>query len=251
MTEIIKKKISDASIPEVSDFTEGFKVLGVNASNQSVKADLKTVGDAANAANSAATSANSAASTATTAAGTATTAASNADIKATLANNAATAANNAASTATTAAGTANTAAGTANDAATAANNAASSVDDKISEMDALKTELEAEWLLKPTSMNLTYPRIINIRNVVSKKIEVDFVPVNVNNVLFLGDENAISVIPDGSIILKKAGNSKVHVVPVNNTSLYKTIDITVVEPGIRNISATSMRFMGSGAIRLT
>ncbi len=43
MTEIIKKKISDDSITELTDFSGGFKVLGTTNDNKSAKIDLKVI----------------------------------------------------------------------------------------------------------------------------------------------------------------------------------------------------------------
>lgn len=255
MVDIVKKKGSELPIENT---LTGFNAIGINASNQSVQVPLDVVQNATNAANAAAGSANNAATAATFAAGTANTAAANADTKAGLADTAATAANNAASAATTAAGSANTAATAANDAATAANSAASAAntaagnaDAKTAELEAMRLLLEASWI-RPTAMGLDYPRTITLRNTVQKKIAVTLTPSgNYKNMLFLDDDNAIKVLPEGVILVKKTGNSKVHVIPVDNTALYKTIDITVVEPVIRNATATSMRLTGSGAIRLT
>lgn len=251
----IKPSELDPLPPEQID---GATIAPVVKDGKTWKVDLSFVKTAADNANDKASLANTAAGNADTSANNADTAASNADTKAGLADTAATAANNAAGAATTAAGSANTAATAANDAATAANSATSAAntaagnaDAKTAELEAMRQLLEASWI-RPTAMELDYPRTITLRNPVQKQIAVTLTPAgNYKNMLFIDDDNVIKVLPDGSILIRQTGNSKVHVIPTDNSSLYKTIDITVVEPGIRNITATSMRLTGSGAIRLT
>ena len=104
----------------------------------------------------------------------------------------------------------------------------------------------------PTDMVLEYPSRITVRNTVPNKIGYSLLPTNTGrNVLFLGDDNAVSVVPDGSLIIRKPGISKIHVIPTENTTLYKTIEITVVEPVLRKVKASSLRVMGNGTFRLT
>ena len=69
--------------------------------------------------------------------------------------------------------------------------------------------------------------------------------------MFLGDDNAVSVQPDGSLTVNRTGISKIHVIPTENTSIYRTIQITVAEPELRRVKSNSLRLMGNGSFRLT
>lgn len=71
------------------------------------------------------------------------------------------------------------------------------------------------------------------------------------NVLYIGDNLAVTVFPDGGFTINKAGHSVIHCIPTENTSLYKTITIDVVEPVMRKVAAASIRFLANGKIRLT
>lgn len=104
----------------------------------------------------------------------------------------------------------------------------------------------------PTGMNLDYPPRITFRNTVPRRIEYELLPTNTGrNVLFLGDDNAVSVQPDGSLTVNRTGISKIHVIPTENTSIYRTIQITVAEPELRRVKSNSLRLMGNGSFRLT
>lgn len=107
-------------------------------------------------------------------------------------------------------------------------------------------------LLRPTEMTLDYPSRITYGNTAPKKIDCELYPKkSVNNMLFLGDENAVSVRPDGELFVKKPGTSIIHCIPTENTALYKTIQIQVVEPALRIVNGSSLRLMANGYFRLT
>ena len=102
------------------------------------------------------------------------------------------------------------------------------------------------------AMNLVYNERITNRNTVAQKITATLTPVNPRgNVLFLGDNLAVTVFPDGGFVVNRVGQSKVHCIPTDNTSLYRTITIDVVEPVLRTVAATSLRFLANGNLRLT
>ena len=273
------KKIKISALP-LADTLVGLYTIGVNALNKSVKVSLEFLKTAADKANDAATAANkakTAAETATEAAKTATknantateaanTAAKNATDKATAADTAAKnantkadAADKAAGAATTAANTANSKAALADQKATAADNAANLAGETAEEARATIVRLEEleEWLVGqykmiPTGMNLDYPPRITFRNTVPRRITYELLPTNTGrNVLFLGDDNAVSVQPDGSLTVNRTGISKIHVIPTENTSIYRTIQITVAEPELRRVKSNSLRLMGNGSFRLT
>lgn len=273
------KKIKISALP-LADTLVGLYTIGVNALNKSVKVSLEFLKTAADKANDAATAANkakTAAETATEAAKTATknantateaanTAAKNATDKATAADTAAKnantkadAADKAASAATTAANTANSKAALADQKATAADNAANLAGETAEEarativrLEELEESLVGQYKMIPTGMNLDYPPRITFRNTVPRRITYELLPTNTGrNVLFLGDDNAVSVQPDGSLTVNRTGISKIHVIPTENTSIYRTIQITVAEPELRRVKSNSLRLMGNGSFRLT
>lgn len=273
------KKIKISALP-LADTLVGLYTIGVNALNKSVKVSLEFLKTAADKANDAATAANkakTAAETATEAAKTATknantateaanTAAKNATDKATAADTAAKnantkadAADKAAGAATTAANTANSKAALADQKATAADNAANLAGETAEEarativrLEELEESLVGQYKMIPTGMNIDYPPRITFRNTVPRRITYELLPTNTGrNVLFLGDDNAVSVQPDGSLTVNRTGISKIHVIPTENTSIYRTIQITVAEPELRRVKSNSLRLMGNGSFRLT
>ncbi len=273
------KKIKISALP-LADTLVGLYTIGVNALNKSVKVSLEFLKTAADKANDAATAANkakTAAETATEAAKPATknantateaanTAAKNATDKATAADTAAKnantkadAADKAAGAATTAANTANSKAALADQKATAADNAANLAGETAEEarativrLEELEESLVGQYKMIPTGMNLDYPPRITFRNTVPRRITYELLPTNTGrNVLFLGDDNAVSVQPDGSLTVNRTGISKIHVIPTENTSIYRTIQITVAEPELRRVKSNSLRLMGNGSFRLT
>lgn len=273
------KKIKISALP-LADTLVGLYTIGVNALNKSVKVSLEFLKTAADKANDAATAANkakTAAETATEAAKTATknantateaanTAAKNATDKATAADTAAKnantkadAADKAAGAATTAANTANSKAALADQKATAADNAANLAGETAEEarativrLEELEESLVGQYKMIPTGMNLDYPPRITFRNTMPRRITYELLPTNTGrNVLFLGDDNAVSVQPDGSLTVNRTGISKIHVIPTENTSIYRTIQITVAEPELRRVKSNSLRLMGNGSFRLT
>lgn len=273
------KKIKISALP-LADTLVGLYTIGVNALNKSVKVSLEFLKTAADKANDAATAANkakTAAETATEAAKTATknantateaanTAAKNATDKATAADTAAKnantkadAADKAAGAATTAADTANSKAALADQKATAADNAANLAGETAEEarativrLEELEESLVGQYKMIPTGMNIDYPPRITFRNTVPRRITYELLPTNTGrNVLFLGDDNAVSVQPDGSLTVNRTGISKIHVIPTENTTIYRTIQITVAEPELRRVKSNSLRLMGNGSFRLT
>lgn len=70
------------------------------------------------------------------------------------------------------------------------------------------------------------------------------------NILFIGDDGAVSVAPDGSITVNRTGESVVHIIPVARVELYKTIRIRVTEPAMSLTAGGDIRLSGSGNIML-
>lgn len=122
----------------------------------------------------------------------------------------------------------------------------------IARLEELEESLVGQYKMIPTGMNLTYPKVITLRNPASLRIAYELLPTNTGrNVLFLSDDLAVSVLPGGQIIPKSAGISKVHVIPTENTEIYQTVEIKVVEPYMRKVASSSIRLTGSGNIRFT
>lgn len=269
---IVKKKISE--LPICSTLV-GLWTIGVDSTNRSVKVSLefikkayddvvKATSDAVSATKSA-ISATTAANKATGEANTATTGANTAKDNAVIAtHNAETAttnANTATKNADTATGGANrateTAMAAANDAkanTVAAGNAAALAGGKAIEaqvtivrLEELEKSLIAAAKMMPTGMTLECPQVIRFRNTLPQRIKVSLAPAGYsNNVLFLGDDKAVAVAPDGTFTIKEVGVSKVHVIPTENTSLYQTATIQVVQPGLRKVKTNSLRLTNNG-----
>jgi hypothetical protein len=225
---IKKKKISELPLAES---LVGLFTIGVDSLNRSVKVGLQFLKAAADNANTAATSASQAAASASQAATFANSAATNASSKAGLANDKAT---------------------EANKAAALANQKATEANDTIILMQELAESLVGQYKLIPTGMELDYPKIITFRNTDVMRIAYTLLPGNVGrNVLFLGDDNAVSVMPDGSFAAKKPGTSRIFAIPTENTSIYQAIEIAVVEPALRKVKSASLRLAGNGSLRFT
>ncbi|MDR0864954.1 MAG: hypothetical protein LBO74_08485 [Candidatus Symbiothrix sp.] len=260
------KKIKISSLP-LAESLVGLFTIGVDSLNRSVKVSLQFLKTAADNANNAATSATQAASSANTAATSANNAASAATTAKNEANTATTAANSAATSATQAANNANTAATSANNAATNANTKATLAENKAADantaadnanqkaeaaQEAINAMQELAASLSPTGIILDYPKTVTYRNTGVMQIDYTMLPENARrNVLFLGDNNAVTVLPDGGFTVNKPGTSRIFVIPTENTNIYKTIEITVIEPGLRKIKTNALRFTGNGSLRLT
>lgn len=274
---IKKKKISEFPLAKT---LIGLFTIGVDSQNKSVKVSLEFLKTSADNADKAAKSANTAATKATeatTAANNATksanTAATNAVSATDKAKEATQSANIAAENANTKADAADRAASSANQAAGLASSQASNADDKaskaenaanetaqtnevalatIARLEELEESLVGQYKMIPTAMAITYPKVITLRNPSALRIACELFPTNTGrNVLFLSDDNAVSVLPNGSIVVRRTGVSKVHAIPTENTEIYQTVEIKVVEPYMRKTAQSAIRLTGSGNIRLT
>lgn len=218
---MIKKKISE--LPECTTF-KGLWTIGVNALNKSVKVSLEyiqAVVDGMKSATKDATDATSAA------------------------NSAAQTADNAAQRTQAATTAANTATANANNAAAEANAAKEDCEEVI----AAAAELEPLNLV-PTAMAVEYPSRLLVGNMAENFIRATLAPASVKpNVLFLGDDKAVSVTPDGRITILTAGTSIIHVIPTCNVALYKTIQIKVSKPTVRLVTLSSIRLTANGNFR--
>ena len=125
-------------------------------------------------------------------------------------------------------------------------------------VEAIRTELEqlalrAEAALAeiPTGLRLVYPSEVTLGNETAQYIRATVLPVSARqNALFLADGVALDVAPDGHILPKQAGRSRVYVVPSAGTQHYKTIYVEVVKPVMR-LTGDGIRIDANGNIRLT
>lgn len=218
---MIKKKISE--LPECTSF-KGLWTIGVDIFNKSVKVSLEYIQSVVEGMKSATKNATDATSAANSAAQTADNAAQRAQAATTAANTATTNANNATA-------------------------AAIEAKEDCEEVIAAAAELEPLNLV-PTAMTVEYPSRLLVGNMAENFIRATLAPASVKpNVLFLGDDKAVSVTPDGRITILAAGISIIHVIPTCNAALYKTIQIKVSEPTVRLVTLSSIRLTANGNFR--
>lgn len=240
-------KLQDVALDAVSGATKAANEAAVKANTSAGNADKATT-----AANNAAKSANDAAGTAgaaTEAAKKATDAANGAAFNAT---NAATKASSAADTANKEASSVNAAKSEALAAAARASSTATTAEAEIEKMKQLQESISGAASLAPTRMELTYTKRITQRNPYVQRIVAKMFPsYSLQNVLFLGDDVAVSVDPAGVVTPLKNGTSRIHVIPTQATHLYKTINVTVQDPSVRLTGGGKIRVDSKGRIRLT
>lgn len=213
------KKVKISELPLYNSL-KGLFTLGTDKDNRSVKVSLEFI------------------ETATTAAGNAQKAAENADKKATAANTAAEAANLSKQEADKATEESKKATEAAQEATTAADDATASLVAFLGSI--LPTALSVEELPRLTFGNV-YP--VRIKAVLS--------PDGVRqNIIYLSDNKAVTVSPDGRLTIVGKGRSTVQVIPTVNTALAKTLEVVVGEPTLRLVTRNSLRLTASGALRL-
>ena len=215
---MIKKKISE--LPECTSF-KGLWTIGVDIFNKSVKVSLEYIQSVVEGMKAAIKDATDAAS------------------------KSAQSAINAAQKAQEATTAANTATTNASNATAAAIEAKEDCEEVI----AAAAELEPLNLV-PTAMTVEYPSRLLVGNMAENFIRATLTPASVKpNVLFLGDDKAVSVTPDGRITILAAGTSIIHVIPTCNVALYKTIQIKVSKPTVRLVTLSSIRLTANGNFR--
>lgn len=263
------KKIKISELPLYSSL-KGLYTLGTDNANRSVKVSLEFIENetteavtkaeeataaavtakenavkATTEAQTATTNANNAAAAAQTAKGNADTATANATAAALAATQAKTAAETAtanAVSATTAAKQATEDAVTATEAAEEATAAAEEVAERV---------LTLIGRLVPTAMTIEdVPRLTN-GNVQPVYINATLTPEQaMKNIIYISDNKAVTVSPDGRLTIVGTGRSTVQVIPTVNTALAKVIQVEVGDPTLRMTTKTSMRFTSSGGLRL-
>lgn len=240
-------KLQDVALDAVSGATKAANEAAVKANTSAGNADKATT-----AANNAAKSANDAAGTAGAATEAAKKATDAANGAASNATNAATKASSAADTANKEASSVNAAKSEALAAAARASSTATTAEAEIEKMKQLQESISGAASLAPTRMELTYTKRITQRNPYVQRIVAKMFPsYSLQNVLFLGDDVAVSVDPAGIVTPLKIGTSRIHVIPTQATHLYKTINVTVQAPSVRLIGGGKIRVDSKGRIRLT
>lgn len=240
-------KLQDVALDAVSGATKAANEAAAKANTSAGNADKATT-----AANNAAKSANDAAGTAGAATEAAKKATESANGAASNATNAATKASSAADTANKEASSVNAAKSEALVAAARASSTATTAEAEIEKMKQLQESISGAASLAPTRMELTYTKRITQRNPYVQRIVAKMFPsYSLQNVLFLGDDVAVSVDPAGIVTPLKIGTSRIHVIPTQATHLYKTINVTVQAPSVRLTGGGKIRIDSKGRIRLT
>ena len=240
-------KLQDVALDAVSGATKAANEAAAKANRSAGNADKATT-----AANNAAKSANDAAGTAGAATEAAKKATESANGAASNATNAATKASSAADTANKEASSVNAAKSEALAAAARASSTATTAEAEIEKMKQLQESISGAASLAPTRMELTYTKRITQRNPYVQRIVAKMFPsYSLQNVLFLGDDVAVSVDPAGVVTPLKIGTSRIHVIPTQATHLYKTINVTVQAPSVRLTGGGKIRIDSKGRIRLT
>lgn len=268
--EQARKAIADT---EIATTAANNAVGSINASKQAADKATQTALDAAGSVEESKTAAIEAATSANKAAESAFRAADDADTITTLASEVAQRAETAAVSAETAGTLANNnaisaAAATKNantatdeckkvtteiiESGTLARTAAGKAEEQIVRMQELAASIGESGSLAPSIMELTYLKKITLGNPVVQKIVALLKPeFVVQNVLFLGDDKALSVDPAGQLTLNGPGKSRIYVIPTDNTRIYQTIEIEVQAPVMRLTTAGEIRLDERGNIRLT
>ena len=240
-------KLQDVALDAVSGATKAANEAAVKANTSAGNADKATT-----AANNAAKSANDAAGTAGAATEAAKKATDAANGAASNATNAATKASSAADTANKEASSVNAAKSEALAAAARASSTATTAEAEIEKMKQLQESISGAASLAPTRMELIYTKRITQRNPYVQRVVAKMFPsYSLQNVLFLGDDVAVSVDPAGVVTPLKIGTSRIHVIPTQATHLYKTINVTVQAPSVRLTGGGKIRVDSKGRIRLT
>ena len=235
-------KLQDVALDAVSGATKAANEAAAKANTSAGNADKATT-----AANNAAKSANDAAGTAGAATEAAKKATDAANGAASNATNAATKASSAADTANKEASSVNAAKSEALAAAARASSTATTAEAEIEKMKQLQESISGAASLAPTRMELTYTKRITQRNPYVQRIVAKMFPsYSLQNVLFLGDDVAVSVDPAGVVTPLKNGTSRIHVIPTQATHLYKTINVTVQAPSVRLTGGGKLRIDSKG-----
>lgn len=140
----------------------------------------------------------------------------------------------------------------ATEAATAATQRAEATRTLVEELTAT---LQAHAVTTPTPKQVVIdycPEEVTLADGVRPQIKARAVPgYGEGGVLFIADNRALMITPDGIITPTATGTTIVNVVAVLKSTVYRQLVIAVVPPRIRTTSAGCMRLDRNGNIRLT
>ena len=103
----------------------------------------------------------------------------------------------------------------------------------------------------PVALEYDAPQYITFGNRHEFAINARLLPEQTaQNILFLGDDGAVSVAPDGKLTVNHTGESVIHIIPVARVELFKTVRIRVAEPTVGLTGDKCIRLTGSGDILL-
>ena len=106
----------------------------------------------------------------------------------------------------------------------------------------------------PTSVLVAPPASVSVRNAALQRLSVQLLPafVQQDSVLFLpGCGDAITLYPDGTFRARQVGVSRVYVVPTDNCSAYRAVDVTVRPALVRRTGSGGIRRTGAGKLRIS
>ena len=143
----------------------------------------------------------------------------------------------------------------ADEAATAATVAAQRAEATRLLVEELTATLQAEASTKPAPKQVVIdycPTEVTLAEGVHPQIKARAVPgYGEGGVLFIADNRALMITPDGIITPTAAGTTVVNAASVYKSTVYKQLTIAVVPPRIRTTSSGTMRLDANGNIRLT
>lgn len=152
----------------------------------------------------------------------------------------------------TAVKTCNDATNSAKQAAAEAQAATAQSEQSRQKLEEMAAQVEAAASNIPTGLRVEAPEEITIGNMVTQRIAAKVKPDYAQqNVLYLSDGAACDVEPDGRIVAKRTGTSRVHVIPTAGVQYYQTKEICIVPPRVRTGADGGIRLDSDGNIRLT
>lgn len=122
-------------------------------------------------------------------------------------------------------------------------------------VEELTATLQAQATTKPTPKQVVIdycPAEVTLADGVHPQIKARAVPgYGDGGVLFIADNRALMITPDGIITPTAKGTTVVNAAAVYKSTVYEQLTIAVVSPRIRTTSAGCMRLDNNGNIRLT
>lgn len=120
-------------------------------------------------------------------------------------------------------------------------------------MQEMQPQIDKAASLVPALLRVEYPGHITTRNPRAHRVDARLLPASaLQNIIFQVESgNSVFVRPDGEIIRRGIGTTRINVLPTANIPLYKVLDITVELPRIRQTGTGKIRRTAAGKIRLT